>query len=110
MISKKGFIMNPGNDPVDVIAGEAEAVVVDPVQALERKAEMKTKRVQLYLQPSLVKEVKTTADSLNISVNELVSRLLKLSLKKKEEDPEKFFNEIIRVGVNLPNVPIFKNE
>lgn len=110
MINRKGFKMDPVNDPVSVIVGDQEAVVVDPVKAPECKTEMKTRRVQLYLQPSIVLEVKTVADSMNLSVNELVSRLLKLTLKQKEEDPEKFYTEVIKIGMggNLVNVPIFK--
>lgn len=48
-----------------------------------RFVELKTKRLQLVLQPSLVERVKDKAFSQHLSVNEFISRLLEEATKEK---------------------------
>lgn len=82
----KGFKLN--QDPMDYYMTEEPAKEKQPEKRAAKKSagqqgkEIKNKRVQLVLRPSLFEEIKARAAAEDISVNELITRAVKEYLKE----------------------------
>ena len=75
------FISQPDAEP---IAEESPEPIREGVQAprAPQRAEAKTRRLQLLLQPSLYEAVRARAEAEGVSVNEEIGELLRSALRK----------------------------
>lgn len=78
-MAKKTFKENPALQFISAPSEEPEIRPITPPEGFKRNpeyVEVKTRRVQLVLQPSLYARVKQKAKQSDLSVNEFISQVL----------------------------------
>lgn len=92
-MAKKSFTEG-GNPALQFISGEQQTAKPNDAETAERSkerahkyapvlVEVKSKRIQLALRPSLYKKAKAEADACGLSFNEYIHRVLENELKEE---------------------------